>query len=540
MSYSSLASPPVENGECPPPLSPDILAAHASWSHRGPVVPALISNLVLRCGVPVLSSILAALLTVWLDPLLTPGRFLLFLAAVVVSAWSGGFPAGLFATVLSALGHVYLLLPVGGSLLDAAPSSWYDLVVFVPGALLISALIGALHAAKQHAQVLAKALCERVLELVEADRRKDDFLALLGHELRNPLGTACHALDVLQLRDDAPTVLWARGVAERQLNLLSRLVDDLLDSSRLVRGSLLLHRDRLDLVRLVHDTLVDYAPGFEDAGLTFLRVLPEGAAWVDGDRLRLAQVLGNLLHNAIKFTHRGGTVTVGLAVDEGRHRAEVNILDTGIGIEPAMLSQVFKRHTQGEYGLGRDHGGLGLGLALVKALIESHGGEVQAASQGPGCGAQLSFWLPLVGKPADGNSAQRAPSTLPTRPLCVLIIEDNRDAAESLKMLLGLSGHDVAVAHSGQTGLALARQLRPDVVLCDLGLPRMDGFAVARMLRQDPDTATAQLFALTGHTGQEDRRRSREAGFDQFLIKPIELTELDRLLAGVPWRPGRP
>jgi signal transduction histidine kinase/CheY-like chemotaxis protein len=488
----------------------------------------------LRFGIPVLASLLAGLLTVGLQPMVAPGRFLLFLAAVVVSAWCGGFPSGLVATVVGALGHVYLLLPTAGKPSAADPSCWYGLIVFIPVALLVSGLIGALHAAHQEAQLLMKALRERVLELVEADRRKDGFLAMLRHELRNPLGTAGHALQVLRLRDDYSTVLWARTVAERQFNLLSRLVDDLLDSSRLVRGELLLHRDRIDLVRLVRDTLTDYVAGLEEAGMTLCQEIPEGPIWVDADRLRLTQVLGNLLHNAIKFTDPGGMVTVRLAADTDRRRVVVSIVDTGIGFDQAVLPRVFSSYAQPERSLGHRRGGLGLGLALVKALVELHGGDVEAASAGPGCGAELSFRLPLASEPPGSEPVPPAAAGAEPAPLYVLIVEDNRDAADSLRMLLGLSGHDVAVAHSGPAGVVLARQLRPDVVLCDLGLPGMNGFAVARTLRREAATAHARLVALTGYTGEEAERRSREAGFDHVLAKPVKWSDLERLLADVP------
>lgn len=286
------------------------------------------------------------------------------------------------------------------------------LAVFIPVALLVSGLIGALHAARHEAQMFAKALHERVQELVEAHRRKDDFLAVLGHELRNPLGTAGHALRVLQFRDDHATVLWARAVAERQFNLLARLVDDLLDSSRLVRGNLLLHREPVDLVRLVAETLQDHAAGMQEAGLVVESDLPPEPMWVDGDPTRLAQVLGNLLHNASKFTDPGGKVTVRVIRDKELHRAVVQVDDTGIGIEAPMLERLFHSYTQEERGRDHTRGGLGLGLALVKALVELHGGSVAVLSDGPGCGAQFSFWLPLNAL-ADGREPSQTGTGAP-------------------------------------------------------------------------------------------------------------------------------
>jgi signal transduction histidine kinase len=366
---------------------------HRRRGMRETAQPAL-----LRYGIAVVASTLAALVTEGLQPLLTPGRFLFFLMAVVVSAWYGGFRAGLLATTLGALGHAFLLLPVSFPPRAADRGGWLGLGLFIPAALLVSWLIEALHAARREAQFLAKALRERVTALAETGRRKDEFLAVLGHELRNPLAPISAALQVLRLRDDAPTSRWARGVVERQVNHLSRLVDDLLDSSRVARGKVLLHRDRLDLVRFVRDTLEDYTTEREAAGLALQRELPEGAAWVEADPTRLAQVLGNLLHNAAKFTDRGGRVTVRLALEPDRQRAVVAVRDSGIGMEPTLLPRVFETYTQGERGRGR--GGLGLGLALVKDLVELHGGEVRAASAGPGRGAEFSFWIPLAREPA--------------------------------------------------------------------------------------------------------------------------------------------
>ncbi len=482
-------------------------------------------------GMPVGAALFAALLTACLQPVLAPGRFLLFLTAVVVAAWYGGFRGGLLATLLGALGHVFLLLPPSESSETFSPIGWLGLALFLPVAVLISCLIEALHTARRRAQGLAEALRMRVLELAEVDRRKDEFLALLGHELRNPLAPVFHALHILQLRDDAPTVLWARGVMERQVNHLSRLVEELLDSSRVASGKIVLHRERLGLVLLVREVLEDHAAELKQAGLALEADLPGMPVSVEADATRLSQVLSNLLKNAAKFTDPGGRVFCRLATDLAMRRAVLTVRDTGIGIEPETLPHVFETYAQGNGGLARGRGGLGLGLALVKALVELHGGEVRAASEGRGRGAEFSFWLPLAGPPAVPAPAHAGARTGPARPVRVLLIEDHRDAAESLRVLLGLYGHEVAVANSGPAGVALARQFRPDVVLCDLGLPVMDGFAVARALRQDPVTAGARLLALSGYGGREDQRRSREAGFELHLTKPVDVSEIERLLA---------
>jgi signal transduction histidine kinase len=370
-------------------------------------------------------------------------------------------------------------------------------------------------------------------DLHEAARRKDEFLALLGHELRNPLAPLQNALHVLRLRGaDPPTVAWAQDVAQRQVRLLTRLVDDLLDVSRIGRGKILLRREPLDLAGLVATAVEDYRRSLDGAGLTLVAEVPPAPVWVLGDPVRLAQVVANLLGNAVKFTDPGGRVEVAVAVDEAARQARVSVRDTGVGIEPDLLPRLFELYTQGDRSLQRSRGGLGLGLALVKGLVELHGGGVRASSDGPGRGAHVAFWLPLA---ARGSAPAETPSggDQAGRSLRILVVEDNRDAAESLRMLLELARHQVVVAHTGPSGLEAARQFRPDVVLCDLGLPGMDGLAVARALRADPATAGARLVALTGYGSDADHGRAREAGFDLHLVKPVDPKELHRALAPV-------
>jgi signal transduction histidine kinase/CheY-like chemotaxis protein len=365
-------------------------------------------------------------------------------------------------------------------------------------------------------------------EAREADRRKDEFLAMLSHELRNPLAPIRNAVAVLRLRGaDAATVNWAREVVERQSAHLARLVDDLLDASRITRRKVRLRPERLDLSALVRATCEDHRGGLDAAGLALEVEAPPGPVWVEGDRTRLAQVLGNLLGNAAKFTDRGGRVTVRLTAADGR--AEVAVRDTGVGLEPAMLPRLFEAFAQADRSLDRSKGGLGLGLALVKGLVELHGGEVRAASEGPGRGATFTFRLPLAGEgPAKAAAPAAADAHARRR---VLIVEDNRDAADSLRMLLELAGHEVAVAYTGAEGLRAAQARRPDVVLCDLGLPGLSGFEVARALRQGADTAGVRLIAVSGYGRDEDQRRAREAGFDEVLVKPVSPAVLERLLA---------
>ncbi len=373
-------------------------------------------------------------------------------------------------------------------------------------------------------------------EVQEAGRRKDEFLAMLGHELRNPLAPVRNALQILRLRGDEPaTREWARQMMDRQVTHMTRLVDDLLDVSRITRGKVLLRQERADLVPLVRAAVEDHRAALESAGLKVEYASPPEPVWVTGDPTRLAQVVDNLLTNAAKFTDGGGRVGVRLTADAKAGRATVAVRDTGIGIEPDLLPHLFETFMQADRSLDRSRGGLGLGLALVKGLIELHGGRVRAESAGPGQGATFTFWLPLASAaPPDLESGSgEHPLGLGRR---VLVVEDSRDTALSLKMLLEMAGHQVALAHTGREGVEAARRERPEVVLCDLGLPEMDGFAVARHLRRDPATAEAWLIAVSGFAQEEDQQRALEAGFDRHLTKPVDPGKMLKLLAGLPAR----
>ncbi|WP_438028710.1 PAS domain S-box protein [Sorangium sp. So ce233] len=367
--------------------------------------------------------------------------------------------------------------------------------------------------------------------LQEADRRKDDFLAMLAHELRNPLGPIRNAVEVLQrVAGQQPSLVRACGVIDRQVLHMARLVDDLLDVSRVVRGRVQLRKERCELSQLLRQTAEDYRSTLEASGLRLKLELPPEPLWVHGDPTRLSQVLSNVLHNAGKFTDPGGRVTVTLsATSEGS--AVVRVRDTGIGMDPAMLARVFEPFSQAERSLERSRGGLGLGLALVKGIVALHGGTVSAESQGIGHGTEMVLHLPLD-RALDPSPGRRAPSSLhPPRPLRILIIEDNEDAAESLQALLAMNGYRVEIALSGPAGVEAARSFRPEVVLCDIGLPGgMDGYGVARALKGSLG-GSSLMIALTGHGQDEDRRRVREAGFDMHFIKPIDPGSLQELLA---------
>ncbi len=362
----------------------------------------------------------------------------------------------------------------------------------------------------------------------EREGGKDELLAMLGHELRNPLASIRSSLYILAQRtatEEQSTR--ARETIDRQVTHLTHLVDDLLDISRLSRGKVILRRETLDLAMLTRSTVNDYRPAISAAGLDLELDLADEIC-VNVDPTRLAQVIGNVLHNAVKFTQPGGHLKVSLC-EEGQ-QALLSIEDSGVGMEEATLALLFEPFSQAEGGIDRSQGGLGLGLALVKQLVKMHGGTVEAHSQGAHMGTRIDVRIPL------DHHFEAPPVPIEERAESrgrrCLVIEDNADAAESMGLLLELSGHQVEIAADGRQGLETARRFRPDVVLCDIGLPGgMDGYEVARQMREDPLLSQARLIALTGYGQEEDRRRAREAGFDIHLTKPADPVMLGRLLA---------
>lgn len=402
-------------------------------------------------------------------------------------------------------------------------------------------------ASEQKLEDLTLRLSRNRAALERADRAKEEMLAMLAHELRNPLGTISNALQVLRLTGDNGDGTRQRAIeaAERQVLHQALLIDDLLEASRVTRGEIELHCEGLDLVELVRETVDGYRDSLRSAGLSLRVDLPKEPLRMRGDRLRLSQALSNLLANAVKFNAPGGHVTVRLVPGAGGKRAELSVRDDGEGISPEVLPYVFEIFTQADQSLDRSQGGLGVGLAVVKGLVELHGGEVRAKSEGLGRGAELSLFLPL-----ETATAAQAPAEVRAEEAeeeheealaaasarRILVVEDNPDAAATMRDFLELSGHEVELAASGVDGVQAARKFHPEVVLCDLGLPGMDGYEVAAELRRDPETASAKLIAVTGYGREEDRRRSKEAGFDLHLTKPVDPAQLKALL-GTPTRP---
>ena len=369
--------------------------------------------------------------------------------------------------------------------------------------------------------------------LAESDRNKNHFLAVLSHELRNPLAPITNSLYILDHAvPGGEQAHRAQAVIGRQVGQLTRLVDDLLDVTRISHNKIPLQRQRLDLNELVRRTLEDHRLQFE-ANEVLIELAPAPKpVLVSGDRNRLAQVVGNLLQNAAKFTGPGGRVRAIVSVDSEGKLAVVRVADTGVGMAPEMLARLFQPFSQADATLDRSKGGLGLGLALVKGLVELHGGEITAHSPGLGQGAEFVVRLPLALEQTATDALMHP--LAPGSRRRVLIIEDNIDAADSLRQALTYSEHEVEVAYNGPAGIARARKYKPEVVFCDIGLPGMDGFDVARAFRADSALRGTFLVALSGYALPEDVRRAFEAGFDQHLAKPASLESLEQTLARVP------
>jgi signal transduction histidine kinase/ActR/RegA family two-component response regulator len=490
------------------------------------------------------------------QPLGSFAPYATFYAAVLFSAWWGGLRPALFALVVGFVCGTYLFVQPRYtlSLPDRDARVHAALYFFVGSA--IALLGGAMHAAKNRAELLVLEAITRQKQLEheiatreqaiadrrrveqalrDADRRKNEFLAMLGHELRNPLASILYTVQVLRKiggQNSEATEL--RDLIERSSLHMTRLIDELLDTSRISQGKVSLRTECLDLVQLIRQAVEDHRYALQQNGLSLTLELPESAVAIQADAVRLSQVIGNLLHNAAKFTDAGGQVAVRLRVSDDRQHAVVEVSDTGIGMEPGTMDTAFEAFTQARTSSGRDGNGLGLGLSLVKGLVELHGGTVEAHSDGPGRGSTFSLTLPLdihgelpkrveAGGPASKASACR-----------VLIIDDSPAVSRSLSMLLRASGHTVAVAADGPSGVEQARQFLPDVVLCDISMPgTMDGYAVARTLRSDAATKSIFLVAVTGFGQDDDRRLALAAGFDRHLSKPVVDTVLDALLAEV-------
>lgn len=387
---------------------------------------------------------------------------------------------------------------------------------------------------RQHeleAEIAQRKRAEQLLK--DADRRKDEFLAMLAHELRNPLAPIRNAIHILQLQ--APDGEQVRGpleVIDRQTRQLAGLVDDLLDVSRITRGQITLHKQPLDLAEIVAQAVETSRPLLEARRHRFELQLPREPIVVEADTTRLTQVVLNLLNNAAKYTEEGGCI--GLTVERQDAEVVLRVRDSGMGIPAEMLPKIFEPFTQVEHTLDRAEGGLGIGLTLVRRLVELHGGSVQAFSEGRGHGSEFAVRLPIAPQPSPSMAASGSDAGPHSRSECsarrILVVDDNKDSAESLAMLMRLLGHEVRTAHDGEAGLRAAQEFCPDIVVLDIGLPCLSGLEVAQRLRHDLGLHDTLLIAMTGYGQEEDRRRSQEAGFNAHLVKPVDFGELQALL----------
>ena len=526
-------------------------------------------RLTLRYAVPLLAIAVATGVRMLLDP--TLGRHLLFapfFVAALFSAWYGGFGPALVAVVVGLSEVLFFFLPHDGSFKAHGLEYPMKIGYFAAMGLTTAALFESLHVAQRRArasaeQAIAKqhelereiaerrqaqeALRRHVRErkrmeeeirrqaevLRETDRRKDEFLALLAHELRNPLAPILMAVHIMKKRGmDAARLQWARDVVQRQVQQMTRLVDDLLDVSRITSGKIRLRKEVVGLAAVVSRALETSGPLFDERQQELTVALPAEAIHLEGDPARLEQMLVNLLNNAAKYTERGGRIR--LAVSREAGGVVLRVKDSGIGIRADMLACVFEPFVQADRALSRAQGGLGIGLALVKRLVELHAGSISAHSDGPNQGSEFVVRLPLwSAPPGQAGAAMDEAADASRKPPAarrILVVDDNLDSADCLAMCLKLEGHEVFVASDGATALEVVPDFRPDVVLSDIGMPGMDGYELARRIKEMPGMERVLLVAVTGWGQEGDRRRSQLAGFDRHLVKPVAPEAVQKLV----------
>jgi signal transduction histidine kinase/ActR/RegA family two-component response regulator len=464
-----------------------------------------------------------------------------FTVAVVIAAWYGGLGPGLLATVLSGLAADYLFTPERHSFRIATLSGGVALGVMVFTGLLLSLLCESLHRIRRSLEAEQENLrhsveLQRHMQdaLTESDRRKDEFLATLAHELRNPLAPVRNAIHILRARmPPTPELQWARDVIDRQVTQMTRLIDDLMDVSRITRGTFELRREHVLLDEVIRVAVETSRPIIDAAGHQLVVSLPPEPINLDADVIRLAQVFSNLLNNAAKYTGPGGRITV--TAERDGNMISVAVQDSGIGIPAAMLTEVFEPFTQLDNSLERTRGGLGIGLALAKRLVEMHGGVIEAQSSGAGQGSRFVARLPVS---AQQNVVRpvaqevRGPSSV-VGGRRILVADDNYDSATSLSILLNDAGYEVRTAGDGVQALETAVQFRPDIALLDIGMPKLNGYEVARQIRNQPWGRHVLMIALTGWGGADHRRQTAQAGFDHHLTKPVDPAALTRLLVAL-------
>jgi signal transduction histidine kinase len=483
--------------------------------------PVAARGYVIAIGAMVVAVLLRLLLSAVLGD---QGPYFPFVLAVLGSAWYGGLKPGLLATALGALLGASPFFQVG---LSSWPGNRSVVVVtafFVVIGVTASLVCEALHSARRSIEYKQR-------QLEQADRRKDEFLATLAHELRNPLAPMRIAVELLQSADDQPELRsQARDMMERQLGVMVRLIDDLLDVGRITHGKLQLHMERVELALVARTALETARPHIEAQSQELTVMLPSQSVFLECDPMRLAQVLMNLLTNAAKYTEKGGHIW--LTAELQGNEVVVSVRDTGVGIAAGHLPLLFKMFSQVTPALERSQGGLGIGLALVRAIVELHGGSVEASSAGPGLGSEFIVRLPIAAAPVEmfvetSNHNEEGQSSRQRR---ILVADDNRDATDGMAMMLRMKGHHTRTAYDGLEAVQLAASFRPDLLLLDIGMPKMNGYEVARHIRQQPWGKNMVLIALTGWGQEKDKRRALEAGFDHHQTKPVVPATLEKLL----------
>jgi signal transduction histidine kinase/CheY-like chemotaxis protein len=463
--------------------------------------------------------------------------FLVFVVSVAAAAWHGGLWPGLLALVLGTVVGTYFFTDPLYTFALPDPAEQLDVVLFLAVGVLLSAQMEAMHLARRRVEAQRAQLEEQIRRreeaeeaLRQADVRKQEFLATLAHELRNPLVPIRNSLEILRMQGSHDRGMQAiRDVIERQVRFMGRIIDDLLDSSRIAQNKLQLLTERIALATVVDQAVETSRPFIEAAGHLLTVNLPARPVYLEADPTRLAQVLVNLLNNAAKYTEQGGRIS--LTAERNGGEVLVRITDNGLGIPTNVLPRLFDMYMQVDQSLKRSQGGLGLGLPLVQRLVKMHGGSVEAHSDGPGKGSEFVVRLPVaLGKPdvelmPGGDGATQAPTTCR-----VLIVDDLKDSADSLAMMLRLMGHEVFTAYDGEEAIAAAARLKPDIVLLDIGMPKLNGIDICRRIRQQPWGKSMVLVAQTGLGQEEDKRRFEEAGFNHHLVKPVDPMAIEKLL----------
>ena len=485
-----------------------------------------------------LIALLVRLQSAWLFETAT---FMPFFMAILVSAWIGGWKPGAVATGLGAVAGVWFLLePVGSfAIIDRADA--VQVLLYLVMGLAISLVCQSLHNARDRASAMRSDITELqrmeenlrrlASDLAEADRRKDRFLATLSHELRNPLAPIRNSLELMKRSPrDAAMIDLARAAMERQLVQMVRLVDDLLDVSRITRDKLELRREMVTLQSVLDNAVEAAQPCIAEHGHALSVSLPQAPVWLNVDPTRTAQVFSNLLNNAAKYTDDGGSLQL-VARVEGED-AIVSVIDNGVGVPPQQVAQVLEMFGQVDGTLERSEGGLGIGLSLAKRLVEMHNGRIDLRPAPVGRGTEVEVRLTTVTAPL------RHASTLPVVPAppvephrCrVLVVDDNVDSAQTLGMMLDVLGHQTRLANDGMEAVRIAREFQPDLVLLDIGMPRLNGYEACRQIREQDWATAVTMVAVTGWGQDEDRRRSKDAGFDLHLVKPLDPLVVERMM----------